>query len=260
MMQALRIAATGMQAQQTNVDVLSNNIANLNTTAFKQQIPAFQDLLYQSKIGVGAVTSSVGNIAPTGAQIGLGVNIGSVYRLMGQGEVLQTGNTFDMAVQGRGFFKIGMPTGEIFYTRDGSFQIDQNGQIVTKQGYFLDPSITIPQDALDVTISSNGIVTGKVNGTTTNFGTITIAMFTNEAGLRNEGDNFYSETEASGTLTDANPDENGAGQLLQGFLESSNVNPIDAITRLITAQRAYELNSRVISTADEMLNAVGQIR
>jgi flagellar basal-body rod protein FlgG len=260
MMQALRIAATGMQAQQTNVDVLSNNIANMNTTAFKQQIAAFQDLLYQSKIGVGAVTSSVGTIAPTGAQIGLGVNIGSVYRLMSQGEVLQTGNPFDMAIQGRGFFKVTMPTGDIFYTRDGSFQIDQNGQVVTKQGYSLDPSINIPQDAVDLTISQSGIVTGKVNGTTTNFGTITIAMFTNEAGLRNEGGNFYSETEASGTLTDANPDENGAGQLLQGFLESSNVNPIEAITRLITAQRAYELNSRVISTADEMLNSVGQIR
>ena len=260
MMQALRIAATGMHAQQTNVDVLSNNIANLNTTAFKQQNAAFNDLVYQNKIGVGAVTSPVGTLAPTGAQIGLGVNIGSVYKLMGQGPILNTDNSFDLALQGRGFFQISVPDGTTQYTRDGSFQLDNAGQIVTKEGYTLDPGITIPEDAVDITISGSGVVSGKVNNTLTEFGTITLAMFVNEAGLENRGDNLYAETEASGTPTAVTAGEDGSGAMLQGALESSNVDPIESVTQLISAQRAYELNSQVISTADQMLNAINTIR
>lgn len=259
MIQALRIAATGMTAQQTNVDVLSNNIANLNTTAYKEQVAGFNDLMYQSKIGVGAITSSAGTVAPTGAQMGLGVDIGSVYRIMTQGPVNETQNTFDMAIQGRGFFKVTDPNGGTLYTRDGSFQVDSSGQIVTKEGYALDPSITVSSDAVDVTISETGVVTGNISGTTTTFGTITLAMFVNEGGLKNEGSNYYTETVASGSVQDVTAGLDGSGTILQGFLEQSNVDSIKAVTDLITAQRAYEFNSRVISTADEMLSALNQI-
>ena len=259
MMQALRIAATGMNAQQLNVDVLSNNIANLNTTAFKQSQPAFADLVYQNRIGVGAITSNAGTLAPTGLQIGLGVNVGSTYRIMQQGTIGQTGNPFDLAVSGRGFFKITMPDGTTSYTRDGSFQINQDGQMVTKQGFTLDPAITVPTNATNFTVTNSGIVSAKVNGATTNLGTITVAMFTNEAGLQAIGDNLYTETEASGTPTDTNPTENGSGSISQSALEGSNVDAIESITRLITAQRAYELNSKVITAADQMLSTLTQM-
>lgn len=260
MLQALRIAATGMQAQQLNVDTLSNNIANLNTTAYKQEMPAFSDLVYQNYTAVGAVTSSTGTLSPTGMQIGLGVKVGSVYKLMKQGNLINTTNPLDLAVSGRGFFRIAMPDGSTSYTRDGSFQLDQNGQIVTKDGNPLDPSITVPSTATDLTITGTGTVSAKIDGTVTELGTITVSMFVNEAGLENLGDNLYAETEASGSPTDSELGANGAGTLSQGFLETSNVDAIESITRLITAQRAYELNSRVISTADEMLSNLSQIR
>ena len=260
MMQSLRIAATGMHAQQLNVDVLSNNIANLNTTAFKQQNAAFTDLVYQNRIGVGAITSAAGTLAPTGLQIGLGVAVGSTYKNMTQGNLTNTGNPFDLAVSGRGFFRVILPDGSTGFTRDGSFQIDQNGQMVTKDGYAFDPNITVPVDATDFTVTATGVVSAKINNVTTQLGTITLSMFTNEAGLENIGQNLYRETEASGTATDATPAEAGAGTLRQNFLESSNVDAIESITRLITAQRAYELNSRVISTADEMLQTLSQLR
>lgn len=260
MMSALKIAATGMLAQQTNVDVLSNNISNLNTSGFKRQVAAFNDLVYQNRIGVGASTSNAGTMAPTGAQIGLGVKLGSIYKIMEQGSMVETGNSLDLAVQGRGFFKVTMPDGSTAYTRDGSFQVNADGEMVTKEGYALDPSITVPENALDLTVSESGVVSAKIDDVSTELGNITLAMFTNEAGLENAGGNLYIATEASGTATDTTPDENGSGTILQGFLEGSNVDPIDSVTQLITAQRAYELNSRVISTADEMLNAVNQIR
>ncbi len=259
MIQALRIAATGMQAQQMNVDTLSNNLANINTTGFKRQQAAFEDLLYESRIGVGSLTSSTGNVAPTGAQFGLGVNIGSTYRIMTPATVNATGNTFDMAIQGRGFFKVTMPDGTTQYTRDGAFQLNSSGQIVTKKGFLLDPSITVPADAIDITVSSEGIMSASISGTVQELGSITIAMFQNEAGLKSEGGNLYSETTASGTPSDTTPTETGSGELLQKFLEASNVDPINAITDLISAQRAFELNSRIISTADEMLGAINQI-
>jgi len=260
MFQALRIAATGMHAQQLNVNVLSNNIANLNTTGFKQDMPAFTDLMYQNQKAVGAITSDTGTIAPTGLQIGLGVSVGSVYKIMKQGDLLKTDNTYDVAISGRGFFKITMPDGTNTYTRDGTFQINQDGQIVTKDGYPLDPAISIPANATDVTVTSSGVVSAKVNDIVTQLGTITLSMFTNEAGLENKGDNLYIETDASGTPTDVNPGTEGAGTLDQGYLETSNVDAIASITDLITAQRAYELNSRVISTADDMLSTLNQIR
>ena len=260
MMQALRIAATGMNAQQLNVDVLSNNIANLNTTGYKQQIAAFEDLVYQNRVGVGAITSAAGTVAPTGVQVGLGVNVGSVYRIMEQGTLNRTGNDFDIGIQGRGFFRVTLPDGSTGYTRDGAFQIDANGTMVNKQGYTLDPNITVPDGATDFTISGTGVVSANVNGTVTELGTITLSMFTNEAGLQSLGNNLYGETLSSGAPGDATPGEDGSGTLLQGSLETSNVDAIESITRLITAQRAYELNSRVISTADEMLASVSQMR
>jgi flagellar basal-body rod protein FlgG len=260
MMQALRIAATGMHAQQMNVDVLSNNIANLNTTGFKQNMTAFTDLVYQNQRGVGAITSDAGTLAPTGIQIGLGVGVGAVYKRMQQGPLQNTSNPFDVAISGRGFMRVTMPDGSTTYTRDGSFQINQDGQLVTKDGYAIDPAITVPTNATDFTITGTGVVSAKVDNVTTELGTITLSMFTNEAGLESVGDNLYRETEASGTATDTNPGEGGAGTLSQNFLEGSNVDSIESITRLITAQRAYELNSRVISTADEMLNTLTQLR
>jgi flagellar basal-body rod protein FlgG len=259
MMQALRIAATGMNAQQLNVDVLSNNIANLNTTGFKQGMPSFSDLVYQNKIAVGAITSNAGTIAPTGLQIGLGVNVGSVYRIMGQGPMQQTDNPFDMAMSGRGFFKVTMPDGSTSYTRDGSFQVNQDGQMVTKDGYPVDPNITVPVNATEFTVTGAGVVTCKVNGATTQLGNLTVAMFVNEAGLSNLGNNYYAETEASGTPTDTNPGEDGAGTITQNTLEGSNVDAIESITRLITAQRAYELNSKIITAADQMLTTLTQM-
>lgn len=259
MMQALHIAATGMNAQQLNVDVLSNNIANLNTTAFKQGVPAFTDLVYQNIIGVGAITSNSGTLAPTGLQLGLGVNVGAVYKIMKQGTIGATGNPFDFAMSGRGYFKVTMPDGTTNYTRDGSFQPNADGQVVTKDGYPLDPAITVPANATDFTVTPSGVVSAKVGGVTTNLGSITVAMFTNEAGLESLGDNFYHDTEASGTATDTNPGEDGAGTISQNALEGSNVDAISSITDLITAQRAYELNSKVITAADQMLSTLTQM-
>ncbi|RYG61244.1 MAG: flagellar basal-body rod protein FlgG [Alphaproteobacteria bacterium] len=258
-MQALRIAATGMNAQQLNVDVLSNNIANLNTTGFKQGQAAFSDLIYQNRIGVGAITSSAGTLAPTGLQIGLGVNIGSVYRIMQQGAINQTSNPLDLAMSGRGFFRVTMPDGSTSYTRDGSFQLNQDGQLVTKDGFTVDPAITVPTNATDFTVTNLGIVSAKVDGVVTELGTITVSMFVNEAGLESLGDNYYRETEASGAAADVNPSEDGAGTIRQGALESSNVDAIESITRLITAQRAYELNSKIITAADQMLSTLTQM-
>jgi flagellar basal-body rod protein FlgG len=260
MLQSLRIAATGMLAQQLNVDVLSNNIANLSTTGYKQQNAAFTDLVYQNRIGVGAITSAAGTLSPTGLQVGLGVGVGSTYKLMKQGNLSNTGNAFDLAVSGRGFFRVTMPDGTTAYTRDGSFQLSQDGQLVTKEGYAFDPAITVPTNATDFTVSATGVVSAKVSNVTTQLGTITLSMFANEAGLENIGQNLYRDTEASGAPTDATPSEQGSGIISQEYLESSNVDAIESITRLITAQRSYELNSKVISTADEMLQTLNQLR
>lgn len=259
MITALKTAATGMHAQQTNVDVISNNLANVNTTGFKASRIAFNDLVYQNESIAGAESSTAGTMLPTGSQVGLGVRVNAVYKIHTQGDMMKTSSPFDVAIQGEGFFKINMPSGETSYTRDGSFQIDANGNFVNSLGYQLDPAITVPSGATDLTISSTGVVNAKVNGNSTNLGQITISRFTNPAGLESLGDNLFAETDASGTATDGNPADTGYGSLLQGFLEGSNVDSITAVTDLITAQRAYELNSKVITTADQMMERVSQI-
>jgi flagellar basal-body rod protein FlgG len=258
----LDIGATGMLAQQLNVDVISNNIANMTTTGYKRQRAEFQDLLYQTKVRPGAASSDQGTTIPAGIQQGLGVKAGSVYRINEQGALQQTGNKLDVANKGEGYFQITLPNGDTAYTRDGSFQLDQNGLMVTSEGYQLQPGITIPQDAVDVTINGTGQVLVKLQGQTNlnNVGQIQLATFPNNAGLDALGDNLFQETEASGTGIVGNPGDPGYGELEQGALENSNVNIVQEITSLIQAQRAYEMNSKVIQTGDEMLSTITQLR
>ena len=261
-MLTLDIGATGMLAQQLNVDVISNNIANMTTTGFKRQRAEFQDLLYQTRVRPGSASSEQGNVRPTGIQMGLGVKAGSVYRINEQGALQITGNPLDVANKGAGYFQILLPDGRISYTRDGSFQLDQNGQMVTSEGYVLQPGITIPNDAVDVTINASGQVIVKQPNQTqlAIVGQIQLAVFPNEAGLEALGDNLYLETFASGAPIIDNPNLNGFGALEQGALESSNVNIVQEMTSLIQAQRAYEMNSKVIQTGDQMLASIVQIR
>ncbi len=255
-MSSLETAATAMLAQQLNVDVISNNIANVNTTAFKRQRAEFADLLYQTQTVVGSTTSDTGTVTVTGAEFGTGVKVGSVYRINEQGSVRSTSNNLDMAVQGKGYLQITMPDGQTAYTRAGSLQLDPNGQIVTPQGYTVQPGITVPSDALEVTVNQSGEVLVKLPGQTSpsNVGQIQLAVFPNQAGLKALGDNLLEETAASGTAVTGSPGSTGFGTILQGFLETSNVNMVQEITDLIAAQRAYELASKVVQTSDEMLN------
>ncbi|HEY8963458.1 MAG TPA: flagellar basal-body rod protein FlgG [Alphaproteobacteria bacterium] len=261
-MLSLDIAATGMQAQQMNVDVISNNIANMTTTGFKRQRAQFQDLIYQNKVRPGITSSDVGTIVPSGIQLGLGVKPGSVYRINEQGTISMTGNFYDIAIAGRGYFQITLPDGQIGYTRDGSFQLNAEGEIVNAQGYPIEPSLTVPDDVTDVSISENGIVQVKVAGQTAvqEIGQIQLATFQNDAGLEAIGNNILLETPASGAPTAGNPTDVGFGKLQQGAREQSNVNVVDEITTLITAQRAYEMNSKVIQTSDDMLGTLTQLR
>lgn len=262
-MRTLSIASTGMLAQQTNVDVISNNIANMNTTGFKRQRAAFQDLLYQQETRPGASAGGGDNAkVPTGIQIGAGVKTGGVYRITEQGAPNQTGNRYDIAIQGRGYFQLTLPSGETGYTRDGSFQLSDQGELVTADGYAVQPGITIPPDAIDIAISRTGEVQIKTAGSPDmqTVGQLQLANFVNEAGLEAQGGNVLLETAASGTANIAAPGEPGFGLTMQGFVESSNVNPVSEITALITAQRAYEMNSRVVKTADEMLATSNQLR
>lgn len=261
-MRSLNIAATGMLAQQLNVEVISNNIANMTTTGFKRQRPEFQDLLYQSEKRIGANAADTGTLVPAGIQIGLGVRTAAVYRITEQGNLLNTKSTFDIAVQGRGFFRIQLPTGEDGYTRAGSFQLSPNGEIVTSEGDVVQPGVTIPPDAVDVSINATGDVEVKIAGqvTPSNVGTIELVNFPNEAGLEAIGNNMFLETPSSGTAVTGTPGQAGFGTLVQGFLETSNVNAVSEITNLITAQRAYEMNSKVLTTSDEMMAAVSQLR
>ena len=261
-MRSLSIAATGMLAQQLNVEVISNNIANMSTTAFKRQRPEFQDLLYQSELTVGSTSSDTGTVVPAGIQIGLGVRTASVYRITEQGNIMGTNSTFDIAVQGKGWFQIQLPSGETGYTRAGSFQLSPTGEIVTSDGYPIQPSITIPADATEVSINPSGNVEIKQAGqiAPVNVGTFSIVSFPNEAGLESIGNNLMLETASSGAPVAGTPGTGGLGTMLQGFLETSNVNSVSEITNLIKAQRAYEMNSKVITTSDEMMAAVSQLR
>jgi flagellar basal-body rod protein FlgG len=261
-MRSLSIAATGMLAQQLNVEVISNNIANMNTTGHKRQRAEFQDLLYQNLKRMGAQSSDSGNIIPSGIQIGVGVKTGSVYRITEQGNLSSTENTYDLAIQGRGYFRVQMPSGEDAYTRAGSFQINQQGQLVTPDGYVVQPGITVPQNAVSVSINSSGQVQAKVAGQVAPqvVGQLDLANFYNEAGLEAQGNNLFLETPASGAPVIGVPGSTGFGTVLQGFVETSNVNAVSEITSLITAQRAYEMNSKVISASDEMMQATTNMR
>jgi flagellar basal-body rod protein FlgG len=261
-MQSLSIAATGMMAQQLNVEVISNNIANMSTSGFKRQRAEFQDLLYQNLRRVGTNSSDAGTIVPAGVQVGLGVKTGSVYRIMTQGNLDNTENKLDLAIQGRGYFRVEMPSGEDAYTRAGSFQISPDGQLVTADGYTLAPGITIPQEATDITISNDGQVQVTLQGQTDAqvVGQIELAAFANEAGLDPLGSNLFIETAASGAPTLGTPASDGIGSVLQGFLETSNVNAVSEITTLITAQRAYEMNAKVITATDEMMSVTSNVK
>lgn len=261
-MQALRTAATGMAAQQLNVEVISNNIANLNTIGFKRQRAEFQDLLYQNLERAGAQSSSQGTIVPTGIQVGAGVKAGAVYRITEQGAMTQTGNKLDVAVQGRGYLQVLMPTGETAYTRAGNLSTNDQGQLVTKDGYQVQPAITIPGDATDISISKSGQVQVAQAGQTTPsiVGNLELATFINEGGLEAIGDNMFLQSGASGAPTTGVPGSVGIGTLLQGYTEASNVDAVSEITALIVAQRAYEMNSKVITSADQMLAAANQLK
>lgn len=261
-MRSLSIAATGMLAQQTNVDVISNNIANMNTTAFKRQRAEFQDLLYQQVERPGSSAGGGDSRAPSGIQIGAGVRTAGVYRLAEQGALTTTDNRYDVAIEGPGYFQIILPSGETAYTRAGSFQVSDQGELVTADGYRVEPGISVPPEAVDVTIGRTGVVQVKLDGQADmqDVGQLQLASFINEAGLEARGGNLYLATAASGEANVASPGDPGFGQLRQGFLEASNVNPVAEITALITAQRAYEMNSRVVKTVDEMLATSSQLR
>ncbi|MEE4011777.1 flagellar basal-body rod protein FlgG [Roseibium sp. FZY0029] len=260
-MKALHIAATGMKAQELNVEVISNNVANMRTTGFKKQRADFQDLLYQNLRRMGTETSDSGTIVPTGIQIGSGVKIAATGRIMSQGSLEQTGKELDLAIRGEGFFQIDMPDGTTAYTRDGSFERDANGQLVTIDGYTVNPGINIPQAVKDVTISNTGVVQGVDQaGNTVQLGQIQLARFVNKAGLEAIGDNLYLETDASGAPETSNPGDESYGTVQQYFLEMANVDAVTEIADLISAQRAYEMNSQIIQAADEMYSTTTNLR
>jgi flagellar basal-body rod protein FlgG len=254
-MLALYTAASGMAAQELAVQVISNNIANLSTTGYKRQRAEFQDLLYDHVSQVGTQTSNQGNILPVGIELGLGVKTVGTPRLMTQGNLSSTSNSLDLAVQGDGFFKILMPDGSFAYTRDGSFNLDSQGRIVTANGNVVQPGITVPTTATSITINQQGQVSVTIPGSTTPsvLGQITLTRFINEAGLQAVGDNLFVETPASGPPQDGLPMINGYGNIQQGNLEQSNVDAVVEMTNLITAQRSYEMNSKVITATDQML-------
>jgi flagellar basal-body rod protein FlgG len=262
MLRSLDIGATGMLAQQMNVDVISNNIANTTTSGFKRQRAEFHDLIYQNKQVPGATSTDSGTVVPTGMQFGLGVSLGSIYRLHEQGTIKMTENPLDLAITGEGYFQIDLPNGDTAYTRSGVFQLNQDGEIVTAQGYTIQPGITVPNDAEDIVVNVSGEVLVKQPGQTsmTNVGQLQLATFVNPAGLEGIGDTLFLETDASGAPTVGNPAEDELGEIRQGALENSNVNIVEEITNLITAQRAYEMNSKVITASDEMLQTVTQLR
>jgi len=260
MIRSLWISKTGLEAQQFNVDVISNNLANVSTNAFKRQRPIFVDLLYQSLRQPGAQSSQQTQY-PTGLQVGTGVTPVATVRIHTQGNLQQTGNSLDLAIDGRGFFQILLPDGSTAYTRDGAFQLDSQGQVVNSSGYQLQPAITIPADALSITIGADGTVSVTQPGSTTptQIGNIQLADFVNPPGLQSRGENLYLETASSGPPTVNDPGSNGLGVLNQGYVETSNVSVTEELVNLITAQRAFEINSRAVQTSDEMLQRLTQL-
>jgi flagellar basal-body rod protein FlgG len=260
-MRALYTAATGMAAQELNVQVISNNIANMATTGYKKQTASFQDLIYDHVRRVGSQASDQGTILPVGVDIGGGVKTVGTPRLMTQGTLSPTGGDLDIAIRGEGFFKILMPDGTFSYTRDGSFTMDATGRIVTSEGNPVQPTITIPTGATGITISAQGQVTVTVPGSTTPslLGTIGLTRFINKTGLQPNGDNLFTETPASGPPQDGLPNADGLGDLQQGNLEQANVDVVTEMSNLISAQRAYEMNSKVISAADQMMQTTSAL-
>jgi flagellar basal-body rod protein FlgG len=260
-MRALDTAATGMAAMDLQVQVIAGNIANMTTTGFKSQRAEFQDLIYEHVQRIGAQASENGNILPVGIELGSGVKTVGTPRLMTQGTLSQTGNTLDVAIQGNGWFKVQLPDGTFNYTRDGSFKMDAQGRIVTDEGNLVQPTITIPPNSTGLTINQQGQVSVTLPGSTTStiLGQFTLTTFINDAGLQANGNNLFSATPASGTPQDTTPGTNGAGTVAQGSLEQSNVSAVTEISNLIAAQRAYEMNSKVITAADQMLQTTSQL-
>lgn len=256
-MRSLWTATTGMGAQNLNMDVIANNLANVSTTGFKKSRADFQDLIYQVMKVPGSPTSD-DTKSPTGIQVGLGVRPAAVSKVFTQGDLIQTDNELDVAIEGSGFFQVDLPNGNTAYTRAGNFKLDGDGRMVTSDGYPLQPEITIPEDARQVTISETGVVSALLGDDTeaTELGNIDLATFVNDAGLVAIGRNLFRETDASGTATIGVPDSDGYGLLLQGFYENSNVNLVAEMANMITTQRSFEINSNVVSTSDEMMQTV----
>lgn len=260
MIRSLWISKTGLDTQQTQMDTIANNLANVNTSGFKRSRAVFQDLLYQTLRQPGGQTSQQTQL-PSGLQIGTGARPVATERIFTQGNLQQTGNNKDVAIQGNGFFQVLMPDGTTAYTRDGSFQADANGQLVTSAGYLVQPAITIPANALTVTVGRDGTVSVTLPGSPAQnqIGSLQLATFLNPAGLESKGENLYVETAASGTPNTTAPGANGAGTLVQGYVETSNVNVVEELVNMIQTQRAYEINSKAVQTSDQMLQRLGQL-
>ncbi|HJV54199.1 MAG TPA: flagellar basal-body rod protein FlgG [Noviherbaspirillum sp.] len=260
MIKSLWISKTGMDAQQTQMDVISNNLANVSTNGFKRSRAVFEDLLYQNIRQAGAQSSQQTQL-PSGLQVGTGVRPVATEKIFTQGNLQQTSNDKDVAIQGAGFFQVLLPDGTTAYTRDGSFQVDSQGQLVTSSGFVVQPAITIPADAQSLTIARDGTISITLPGTPTptQVGALQLATFMNPAGLESKGENLYVETAASGTPNANTPGSNGAGLLVQGYVETSNVNVVEEMVNMIQTQRAYEINSKAISTSDQMLQKLAQL-
>ena len=260
MIRSLWISKTGLDAQQTQMDVIANNLANVSTSGFKRSRAVFEDLLYQTLRQPGA-QSSQQNQLPSGLQIGTGVRPVATERIFTQGNLQQTGNSLDVAIQGPGFFQVLMPDGTTAYTRDGSFQTNSQGQLVTSSGYQVQPAITIPANTTSVTIAKDGTIsaTQAGNATPVQLGTLQLANFINPAGLQSHGENLYLETAASGTVSNGSPGSNGLGLLNQGYAETSNVNVVEELVNMIQTQRAYEINSKAVTISDQMLQRLSQM-
>ena len=258
MIRALWTAASGMQAQQLNMDVVANNLANVNTAGFKKSRAVFEDLLYQNVTQVGASTSQ-NTQASSGLALGTGVRVVATEKTYTQGNLNQTGNALDLAINGRGFFQVLMPDGTLGYTRAGDFQMNSSGQLVTSSGYALQPAITIPHGAQSITIGNDGTVSAQLAGQSspTTVGTLQLADFVNPAGLQPRGENLLTESASSGTAQTSGPGQNGIGTLMQGSIEASNVNVVEEMVNMIETQRAYEMNTKAIQTTDQMLQYLG---
>jgi flagellar basal-body rod protein FlgG len=260
MIRSLSIAKTGLDAQQTQLDVVANNLANVGTTGFKRSRAVFEDLMYQNLRQSGGQTSDQTRM-PSGLQLGTGVRVVATERIHSQGNPTKTDNLKDVAINGNGFFQVLMPDGTAAYTRDGSFQADQNGQLVNASGFPMQPAITLPQNATGMTIGRDGTVSVVQAGSTASVqvGQIQLTTFLNPTGLQANGENLYVETDASGGANQSAPGQNGAGTLSQGYVESSNVNVVEELVNMIQTQRAYEINSKVVKTSDEMLARLAQL-